>query len=116
MALAAGPVSLAGPSSLTTAAKCRNSMAHPKTTNNRMELAAILGALKNIPSGLPVMLYTDSLYSQKALTYQWKNWRHNNWLTQDGKPVKNRQIIERILEEMVRIGAVEITHVERNSS
>jgi ribonuclease HI len=86
------------------------------TTNNRMELTAILGALLELSAGPSITVYTDSAYAKGALSHWWRNWAHSGWKTKDGKEVKNRQLIERILGEVVRLGNnVTFVHVERNS-
>jgi len=86
------------------------------TTNNRMELAAILGALMEIPSGVSVIVYTDSEYARGCLTVWWRYWVRNNWQTKEEKPVVNKDIILRILDQVSRIGHVEFIHVKRNST
>lgn len=86
-----------------------------KTTNNRMELCAILGGLLQVPDGQPVKVYTDSKYSRDCLTKWWKQWQSNGWTTQAGKPVENKELIQRVLKEMRRIGDVQVQLVPRNS-
>ena len=70
--------------------------AEPDTTNNRMELTAVISALtalqtiKERPS--QVSLYTDSQYVQKGITEWIHNWKRNSWRTSDKKPVKNQDL------------------------
>ena len=86
------------------------------TTNNRMELKAVIAALEavsgldgspgfpalsgpGIPSGavpVRVTVVTDSQYVQKGITQWVHNWKKNDWQTSDRKPVKNRDLWERL--------------------
>ena len=64
------------------------------TTNNRMELLAVINALKAAKS-FPVpqlALYTDSQYVQKGITEWIHNWKRNNWRTSGKTPVKNQDL------------------------
>lgn len=67
------------------------------TTNNRMELKAVISALtlagKTAP-GAPIALWTDSQYVKNGITQWIKSWKRNGWLTADKKPVKNRELWE----------------------
>lgn len=61
------------------------------TTNNRMEMTAILKALVKLPDGADVKVYSDSQYCVKGLTV-WRNgWRKKNWMKQ-GAPMINRDL------------------------
>ena len=66
------------------------------TTNNRMELLAVISALRALKtnSNLPrqASLYTDSQYVQKGITEWIHNWKRNSWRTSDKKPVKNQDL------------------------
>ncbi|MDA7835282.1 ribonuclease HI [Methylophilaceae bacterium] len=63
-----------------------------ETTNNRMELMAVIMALKEISSNLELTIYTDSTYVQKGISEWIKNWKVNNWLSSSKKPVKNKDL------------------------
>mgnify|MGYP006277090727 CR=1 FL=1 len=69
---------------------------HPQTTNNRMELTAVIEALRAINSLLDeppaVQLYTDSQYVRKGITDWIYRWKKNGWKTAAKKPVKNREL------------------------
>lgn len=65
-------------------------------TNNRMELRAVLEALEGVPVGETVEVVSDSLYVIKSLSVWLAGWRRKGWKTADGKPVLNRDLIERI--------------------
>jgi ribonuclease HI len=77
--------------------------AEPKTTNNRMELGAVIAALQSLPlPGEPVpegiTVYTDSQYVQRGITQWIHGWKRNNWLTSGKEPVKNRDLWQRLDE------------------
>ena len=59
------------------------------TTNNQMELIAAIEALKKIPKGQEVQIYTDSKYVKIGITEWIKKWSQNNWKTSSKKKVKN---------------------------
>ena len=63
-----------------------------ETTNNRMELMAVIMALKEISSNLELSIYTDSTYVQKGISEWIKNWKVNNWRSSSKKPVKNKDL------------------------
>ncbi|MDA7842968.1 ribonuclease HI [Methylophilaceae bacterium] len=63
-----------------------------ETTNNRMELMAVIMALKEISSNLELTIYTDSKYVQKGISEWIKNWKVNNWRSSSKKPVKNKDL------------------------
>jgi ribonuclease HI len=59
------------------------------TTNNRMELTAVIRALEALKRPCSIKLYTDSSYVQKGITEWIIGWKARNWRTADKKPVKN---------------------------
>lgn len=61
----------------------------PDTTNNRMELTAVIRALEALKQRCKVRLHTDSQYVQKGITEWIVNWKKRGWKTADKKPVKN---------------------------
>jgi len=70
----------------------------PATTNNRMELTAVIRALEALPRGSAVRLYTDSQYVQKGMTEWISSWKWRGWRTADKKPVKNEDLWKRLDE------------------
>jgi ribonuclease HI len=59
------------------------------TTNNRMELTAVIRALEALKKSCHVTVFTDSVYVQKGMTEWIAGWKSRNWRTADKKPVKN---------------------------
>ena len=59
------------------------------TTNNRMELLAVIKALESINHHLEVTIYTDSKYVINGITSWIKKWKTNNWKNSSKTPVKN---------------------------
>jgi len=59
------------------------------TTNNRMELTAVIRSLEALKRECSVKVYTDSVYVQKGITEWIHGWKARNWRTSDKKPVKN---------------------------
>ncbi len=69
------------------------SQGYRDTTNNRMELRAVIEGLRTLTRPCSVKLYTDSKYVQQAITKGWlANWRKNGWKTAAKKPVKNQDL------------------------
>ena len=62
------------------------------TTNNRMEMTAIIHALKALKHPCIVDLYTDSKYVMQGVTEWLAGWKARGWKTADGKPVKNQDL------------------------
>ena len=60
-----------------------------QTTNNRMELTAVIEGLLSLEVGSTVRVYTDSQYVQKGISEWIHSWKRRGWLTADKKPVKN---------------------------
>ncbi len=60
-----------------------------RTTNNRMELLAVIRALEALNKPSDVRIHTDSQYVQKGISEWIHAWKKRNWLTADRKPVKN---------------------------
>lgn len=78
----------------------------PATTNNRMELTAVIRALEALSPGTSVRVYTDSQYVQKGITQWIHDWKRRGWRTADKKPVKNQDLWMR-LDEVARGHEVE---------
>ena len=62
------------------------------TTNNQMELLAPIEALKKIPKGSKVQIFTDSKYVKSGITEWIQNWKKNGWKTADKQEVKNKEL------------------------
>jgi ribonuclease HI len=60
-----------------------------ETTNNRMELTAVIRALETLTRPCEVDVYVDSSYVQKGISEWIHGWKRNGWRTSDKKPVKN---------------------------
>jgi len=71
----------------------------PHTTNNKMELTAVIEALKHVRrTAGPVALYTDSTYVIRGITQWIKGWRRRGWKTAEGTAVLNREYWEALSE------------------
>ncbi|MGB9331601.1 MAG: ribonuclease HI [Steroidobacteraceae bacterium] len=68
------------------------------TTNNRMELTAVIRALEALKRPVQVRLYTDSQYVRRGITEWLLAWKARGWRTADRKPVKNQDLWQ-LLEE-----------------
>jgi ribonuclease HI len=62
------------------------------TTNNRMELTAVIRALESLKRRCAVSVYTDSQYVKKGIENWVHAWKKNGWKTADRKPVKNADL------------------------
>ncbi len=77
-----------------------------RTTNNRMELTAVIEGLRSLKVRSTVRVYTDSQYVQKGISEWIHNWKRRGWLTADKKPVKNVDLWK-LLEEAAQRHEVE---------
>ncbi len=79
---------------LLTAGKRRKEMhgGEAETTNNRMELTAVIEALNALNGEQKVTLYTDSKYVMDGITRWIDNWKKRGWKTSAKKPVKNQDL------------------------
>ena len=69
------------------------------TTNNVMELTAVIEALKLLKYPCKVNVYSDSAYVVNAFLQHWINgWQRNNWKTSDKKDVKNKELWQELIE------------------
>jgi len=69
-----------------------------QTTNNRMELTAVIEGLLALKEPSEVRVYTDSQYVQKGISEWIHNWKRRSWRTADKKPVKNEDLWRRLDE------------------
>ena len=75
----------------------------PNTTNNRMELTAVIKALQALKEGCDVTLTSDSKYVIDAITYGWaESWRAKGWKKADKSPARNPDLWEILLTEIKR--------------
>ena len=63
-----------------------------ETTNNRMELIAIIEALESIPKNSRLQIFTDSKYVINGIELWIKTWKKNNWIGSNKKKVKNKDL------------------------
>ncbi|ANX02898.1 ribonuclease HI [Immundisolibacter cernigliae] len=68
------------------------------TTNNRMELTAVIRALEVLQRPSRLHIVTDSQYVLHGITQWLAGWKRRGWRTADGKPVKNQELWERLDE------------------
>lgn len=65
----------------------------PQTTNNRMEMTAVIEALKHTPDGARVKIYSDSAYVINAFQQNWfAGWERRGWKNAKGQPVENQDL------------------------
>jgi ribonuclease HI len=72
------------------------------TTNNRMELTAVIEGLRALTRPVPVTLHVDSQYVMNGVTSWLAGWKRNGWHTADKKPVKNRELWQALDDELSR--------------
>jgi len=70
-----------------------------ETTNNQMEITAVIEALKCLKKPSQLKLYTDSKYVMDGITKWIFNWKKNNWRTANKKPVKNYELWQELDQE-----------------
>jgi len=73
-----------------------------RTTNNRMELTAVIRALAALERPMRVELHTDSQYVQKGITEWLSGWKRRGWRTADRKPVKNEDLWRELEAQVAR--------------
>lgn len=72
---------------------------NPETTNNQMEITAVLEGLKKLKEACEVTIYTDSAYTMNAFSQGWiTNWQLNEWKNANKKPVANKELWLELLE------------------
>jgi len=86
----------------------------PMTTNNRMELIAVIKGLQALTKPCKVMITTDSEYVLKGITEWMDNWKRRNWRTANRKPVLNVDLWKQ-LDELIEQHTVEWTWVKGHS-
>ncbi len=88
-----------------------------QTTNNRMELTAVIEGLAALSKPSTVELYTDSVYVGKGLSEWLANWKRNGWKRREGgrlAPVKNDDLWKR-LDELQQTHKIQFKHVRGHS-
>lgn len=73
----------------------------PDTTNNRMELTAVIESLRALKRQVEVHVHTDSTYVQQGITAWIHGWKKNGWKTKAREPVKNADLWK-LLDEVVQ--------------
>jgi ribonuclease HI len=89
----------------------------PETTNNRMELSAVIEGLAALTKATCVQLFTDSVYVGKGMSEWMPKWKANGWRRKEGKrlvPVKNEDLWRR-LDELLQTHEVHYTRVAGHS-
>jgi ribonuclease HI len=76
--------------------------AEPATTNNRMELTAVIRALEALKRPVQARLYTDSEYVRRGITEWLPAWKSRGWRTADRQPVKNQDLWQQLDELAAR--------------
>ena len=85
------------------------------TTNNVMELTAVIEALKLVKFPCKIRVYSDSAYVVNGFLQGWiYNWIKKNWRTSDGSPVKNKELWE-ILYNFTKTHEIEFIKVKGHS-
>ena len=91
------------------------SNAEKYTTNNKMELTAVIEGLMNIPESNNVVIYTDSTYVKNGIQSWIKNWKRNGWKTRHQTPVKNQKYW-RALDDLTQKYNIEWVWVKGHSN
>jgi ribonuclease HI len=85
------------------------------TTNNIMELSAVIQALSMLKEPCEVKLYSDSAYVINAVNQKWiDNWQRNGWKSSTKEPVKNRELWEKLIE-LIKYHKVQFIKVKGHS-
>ena len=73
-----------------------------ETTNNRMEMMAVIVSLETLKRPCKILLHTDSTYVMKGMTEWLEGWKARNWKTAARKPVKNVDLWQRLDDAIAR--------------
>ena len=74
-----------------------------ESTNNRMELTAVIEALSHLPEPSVAMIITDSEYVKNAFTQGWlKSWQAKGWKTASRQPVKNQDLWQKLIVQAAK--------------
>lgn len=84
------------------------------TTNNRMELVALIAGCRLVPPGTPAILYTDSMLCVNTLTKWAKGWEARGWKRKDG-PIKNLELIQQLYATLRSRPELEVRWVAAHS-
>ena len=86
-----------------------------ETTNNIMEMTAVIESLKMLKRPCEVKVYSDSAYVVNAFLEGWiYNWKKNNWKTANKEPVKNKELWEELFS-LTKTHSVEFIKVKGHS-
>ena len=87
---------------------------HPNTTNNRMELLAVINGLKEVKTNSDICVFTDSKYVKNGIENWIDKWIKNGWQTSSKKPVANKDLwIE--LNDLAKTKVIEWSWVKGHS-
>ncbi len=89
----------------------RISAAECETTNNRMEVTAVIEALKNLTEPCEVDVYSDSAYTVNAFLKGWVyDWARSNWIKSDNKPLLNADLWQQLyaLSKMHKLNFIKV--------
>lgn len=78
------------------------SQGYKLTTNNRMELLAVINGLAVLKESCSVQITTDSQYVKNGMTSWLAGWKRRNWVNSQKKPVKNKDLWQRLDQECLR--------------
>ena len=73
-----------------------------QTTNNRMELTAVIEALASLESNTSIELFTDSKYVSDGVQHWLPKWKKNGWRTASKKPVKNKDLWQQLEQQATK--------------
>ena len=74
----------------------------PRTTNNRMELTAVIRGLRTLKAPCRVTVITDSEYVKNGITLWIHSWKRNGWMTTAKKPVLNKELWMALEQELAQ--------------
>ena len=100
-----------------TGKQTESSGGEPRTTNNQMELQAVIQGLSALKRPTRVELFTDSVYVGKGMTQWLYKWKANGWQRKEGRrlvPIKNEQLWRR-LDRLLATHQVQYTRVTGHS-
>jgi ribonuclease HI len=86
----------------------------PRTTNNQMELMALIEAFKSLPENASITVYSDSNLCVQTINEWAKSWERNGWKRKTG-PIKNLELVQELYREHLKRPGVKLQWIKAHN-